>query len=96
MRRYRKIGRIERIMRRMLAESDGWPIHVRDVLARAYPGQPRINGHYVALYLARRRGKVGVRLRRGLIGPTRELMARIRGEPDLQSAPTRDENVDER
>ena len=89
---HRKIGRIERIIRRMLAESDGWPIHVRDVLNRAYPGQPRVNNHYVALWRARR--KFAVRLRRGVLGPNRTLLAKIRGESDLQSAQPPDENVD--
>jgi hypothetical protein len=74
------LGRIERLMLRMLIASDGWPIHVRDVLARAYPSLPRVNGHYVSLYKAHRRGKFSVRLRRGMIGPTRELERAIRGE----------------
>jgi hypothetical protein len=75
---YRKIGRIERIIRRMLAESDGWPIHVHDVLARAYPGKPRVNNHYVAVWRARR--KFAVPLRRGVLGANPELMRKIRGE----------------
>jgi hypothetical protein len=73
-----RVGRIERIIRRMLAESDGWPIHVNDVLARAYPGKPRSNNQYRALWRARR--KFAVPLRRGVLGPNRELLARIRGE----------------
>jgi hypothetical protein len=32
-----KIGRLERLIRRMLAESNAEPIHVHDVLVRAYP-----------------------------------------------------------
>ena len=56
----RNFGRIERTLRRMLIENDGWPIHVRDVLARAYPGQPRVNWHYVSLYRARA-GALGLR-----------------------------------
>jgi hypothetical protein len=62
----------------MLAENDGWPIHVRDVLARAYRGQPRVNGHYVAVWRARR--KFAVPLRRGLLGPNAKLLKQIRGE----------------
>jgi hypothetical protein len=73
-----KIGRVERIIRRMLAESDAWPIAVRDVLKRAYPGTKRFTWHYHALWIARR--KFAVPLRRGLLGANRELMQKIRGE----------------
>ena len=62
----------------MLAENDGWPIHVHDVRARAYPGKPPSNNQYRALWRARR--KFAVPLRRGVLGPTRELEQRIRGE----------------
>jgi hypothetical protein len=78
--RYGKLGRIERIARRLLIEADAWPVTVRDVLTAAFPGQPRVNSHYVSLYRACRRGKGMVRRRRGLIGPTRELEMLIRGE----------------
>lgn len=67
-------------MRRMLVESDAWPIAVKDVLNRAFPNQPRVNNHYVSLYKAHRRGKFAIRLKRGLIGPSRELEALIRGK----------------
>ena len=76
----------------MLAESDGWPIHVRDVLNRAYPGQPRVNNHYVALWRARR--KFAVQLRRGVLGANPELMRKIRGESDLHSVKNPDEVID--
>jgi hypothetical protein len=61
----------------MLAENDGWPIHVRDVLKRAYPGTKRFTWHYRSLWRAR---KFTVRLRRGVLGANRELMQKIRSE----------------
>jgi len=73
-----RVGRLERIIRRMLAESDGWPIHVHDVRARAYPGKPPHNNQYRALWDARR--KFAVPLRRGVLGANPELMRKIRGE----------------
>jgi hypothetical protein len=62
----------------MLAESDGWPIAVHDVLARAYPNTRRFTWHYRSLWRAR--NKFTVMLARGWLGPTPELMKQIRGE----------------
>jgi len=76
--RSKKIGRLQRLIRRMLIESDGWPIHVHDVRARAYVGQPPSHNQYRALWRARR--KFAVQLRRGVLGPTRELERWIRDE----------------
>jgi hypothetical protein len=74
----RRVGRLSSITRRMLIEADGRPIRVRDVLRRAYPGTQCFTWHYRSLWRAR--GQFAVPLRRGLLGPSPELLALIRGD----------------
>jgi len=73
-----RVGRLAKITRRMLIESDGWPIAVHDVLRRAYPGTQCFTWHYRSVWRARR--KFAVQLQRGWLGPTDELLRQIRGE----------------
>jgi hypothetical protein len=74
----KRVGRLEKIIRRQLLDADGWPIHARDVLRRAYPGVSHYTWHHHALWVARR--KFAVQLKRGVWVANAESRRRWWGE----------------
>jgi hypothetical protein len=75
-----RIGRLERLTRRMLAESNAEPIRVAAVLKRAYPNTQRFTWHWRSLWRAK--NKFAVSAGRGWLGPTEALRRQIRGQAD--------------
>jgi hypothetical protein len=73
-----RIGKLERLTRRMLAESNAEPIRVAAVLRRAYPNTPRYSWHWRSLWRAK--NKFAVSAGRGWLAPNEALRKLIRGE----------------
>jgi hypothetical protein len=73
----RRIGRLAKIIRRMLIAANGEPVRVRDVLRRCYPGTTSYTWHYFNLHRAR--GRFAVSVAHGWLGPNDELLRLIRG-----------------
>jgi hypothetical protein len=74
----RYVGKVERVIRRMLAEANAEPVPVSAVLRRAYPTATRYSWHWRSVWRAK--GKFGVSAGRGWIGPSDALRRQIRGE----------------
>ena len=73
-----RIGKLERLTRRMLAESNAEPIAVNAVLRRAYPNTPRFTWHWRSLWRAK--NKFCTSAGRGRLAPNEALRRLIRGE----------------
>jgi hypothetical protein len=71
-----RIGRLQKLIRRMLIAANGKPVRVGDVLRRCYPGTTNYTWHYLSLHRAR--GGFAVPVRHGWLGPN-EGLARLIG-----------------
>jgi hypothetical protein len=73
-----RVGRIERQVRRLLAESNAEPVAVNAVLRRCWPTVPRYTWHWHSVWRAK--NKFAVSAGRGWIGPNDELRKQITGK----------------
>ena len=87
MKRRRKVGRLQRAVRRVFAASNGEVAQTADILRRAFPGLTKFEGwRYRAARRAAMRFAIPIgRSERGkgrpvLWAPRPELMARIKGD----------------